>query len=269
MKAWIISMLAIAALAEAGTPVPAQVVYGRVRDSFGFPYADSGRIAVKKGAVECASATFSSAMSGGLNFRLMLDMDSGGTPYDAHAVQTGDSLALSVEIGGVAQPLIPTNRLTAGTPGSTLMLDLVTGTDADGDGLPDEWERLLCDQSNGRLAGIQSVNPNDDFDGDGLSNADEFSAGTFAFIATDVLKVGGVERVGNRLKLRFLTSQGIRYSLIATDSLSTKAWYPLRFASGETEPVAFRDLVGDGAYKTVYIETTADSMFIRLTAQNP
>lgn len=271
MKPRICFALMLAALgAEAGTPLPAQVVYGRVRDAYGYPYMDAGRILAWKGAVECARCNFSGLLPEGLNYRLTLDMDSGGSRYAPYAVQTGDALTLAVEIGGVAQPLIPTNRLVAGPPGSAVLLNLCTGTDADGDGLPDEWERLLCEQSNGRLAGIADVHPNDDFDGDGLTNIEEFRSGTFAFLATDVLKVSGFETVSeSRLKLRFLTSAGMTYTLIATESLTQKDWYPLRFSTQEENPVSYRELVGDGAFQTVFIETASNSLFIRLAVHEP
>jgi hypothetical protein len=269
MKKLIISILLLAAFtAMAGTPQPAEIIYGRVRDAFGFPYADSGRIILSKGGVECARYDFGGMMTEGLKYRLTLDMDSGGTPYTSRAVQFGDVLTISVEVGGVAQPLIPTNRVVVGAPGSAVRLDLITGTDADGDGLPDEWELLLCEQSGGRLAGIAAVNPNDDFDGDGLSNIQEFNSGTCAFLATDLLAVGGWERASaSRMKLRFLTSQGMSYRVIAKESLVTGAWYPVRFAGGESDPFTYSELVGNGNYQTIYIQSTAGALFVRLAAQ--
>jgi len=269
MKIRMLSMLMFAALAAtAGTPQPAQVVYGRVRDAFGFPYVETGRIRFTRAGVECARQDFQSLLADGLNYRVTLDQDSGGTPYAPHAVQPGQTLDIAVEVGGVPQPLIPTHRLTVGAPGSSVRLDLCTGTDADGDGLPDEWEALLCEQSEGRLAGIEAVRPEDDFDGDGLSNREEFLAGTFAFLRTDLLAVETVERVAaNRVKLRFLTSQNVSYRLVAVDGLPATAWAPLRFAVDPAEPVAYRDLVGDGTFRTLYIETTATALYLRLAAQ--
>lgn len=263
-----VALFAAAVTAWAGTPQPAEVVYGRVRDPYGFPYLGTGRILFLNGAVECARYGFEAILPNGLNYRVTLDLDSGGTPYTASAVQTGQVLTVRVELDGLAQPLIPTNRLSVGAPGSAVRLDLCTGTDTDGDGLPDEWERLLCEQSGGRLAGIEAVRPGDDFDGDGLSNVDEFQAGTFAFIATDLLKVDEVERLSsNRVKLRFLTSQNVSYRVVAAESLPATMWFPLRFAPGANEPVAYRDLVGDGAYQTIYIETSSDALFLRLATQ--
>ena len=268
MKRILPVLLFVSLVAEAGTPLPAQVVYGLVRTAYGFPYMDSARVVVTKGTTECARYDIGGILPDGLNYRLTLDMDSGGTPYAPYAVKTGDALTLSVELGGVASPLMPTNRLVVGAPGSAVRLDLCTGTDADHDGLPDEWELLLCQQSGGRLAGIADVKPDDDFDGDGMGNEQEFHAGTFAFLATDLLAVSGLERVSaSKIKLRFLTSQSMNYRLIARESLAGASWYPLRFAVGEGEPVAYSDLIGNGGYQTIYIESASDMLFLRLATQ--
>ena len=51
--------------------------------------------------------------------------------------------------------------------------------DADGDGLPDAWEQQIVDADPGdAIATIDDVLPGDDFDGDGITNEDEFNAGT-------------------------------------------------------------------------------------------
>lgn len=270
MKRILPVLLFVSLVAEAGTPLPAQVLFGLVRNAYGFPYMDSARVVVTKGATECARYDIGGILPDGLNYRLTLDMDSGGSPYAPYAVKTGDALALSVELGGVALPLMPTNRLVAGKSGSTVRLDLCTGTDADGDGLPDEWELLLCEQSGGRLAGIADVNPDDDFDGDGLTNGQEFRACTFAFLRTDLLQVGDFQKISDtRFKLRFLSSPGMSYKFVATGSLKSGAWYPLRFALREGEPVSYRELVGDGNYQTVIVEAEGSMMFVRLIAQAP
>jgi hypothetical protein len=270
MKRILPVLLVVSLVAEAGTPLPAQVFFGLVRNAYGFPYIDSARVVVTKGTTECARCDIGGILPDGLNYRLTLDMDSGGTPYAPYAVKTGDALALSVELGGVASPLMPTNRLVAGAPGSTVRLDLCTGTDADGDGLPDEWELLLCEQSGGRLAGIVDVNPNDDFDGDGMSNEQEFRACTFAFLRTDLLKIGDFQKISEtRFKARFLSSLGVTYKFVATGSLNAGSWYPLRFALREGEAVSYRELVGDGNYQAVIVEAEGSMMFIRLVAQVP
>ena len=55
-------------------------------------------------------------------------------------------------------------------------LTLGTVTDTDGDGLADEWEQELIDADpNDALEILADVNPDDDLDGDGLTNLQEFT----------------------------------------------------------------------------------------------
>ncbi len=100
-----------------------------------------------------------------------------------------------VQQGGIAQgaqEALITHTLTATNATLTIVLDGTSASadyadhnsifnaltveeigspgDADGDGLPDAWEQLYFKSL--------SANPNDDPDGDGLTNAEEFAAGT-------------------------------------------------------------------------------------------
>ncbi len=61
-----------------------------------------------------------------------------------------------------------------GTPG---VLNTAT-SDMDADALPDTWEQQIIDASGGAFTSASQVLPGDDFDGDGLSNGDEFVLGS-------------------------------------------------------------------------------------------
>lgn len=52
--------------------------------------------------------------------------------------------------------------------------------DADDDGMDDDWEAAIVAASNGLVASIVDVRPEDDFDGDGVPNVFEFDRGTDA-----------------------------------------------------------------------------------------
>lgn len=104
------------------------------------------------------------------------------------------------------------------TPGASN--GTVSVTDTDGDGMPDDWEKLY------------NLNPNDptdaagDLDGDGLSNLSEYRAGTrpndpASDLALDL--VPGVER----MTVRFSAVQGRTYSVLYRDALNAGSWQKL------------------------------------------
>ena len=58
----------------------------------------------------------------------------------------------------------------------TITVEMV---DSDNDAMSDSWERLIIDfDPNDTISGIEDVLPGDDFDGDGLSNLEEFIGGS-------------------------------------------------------------------------------------------
>ncbi len=260
-----VAILLAAGTARAGQPQPCSVVHGLVRDAYGYPYVSSAQIRLEHAGTECDRADLVGVLAGGINYRLELDLDSGGTPYAPYAVHTGDTVQIVVTAGGTVQPTLPVSALTVGKPGELVRLDLCTGVDADGDGLPDAWEEELVAQSNGALAGIEAVDPDGDFDGDGLSNRQEFLAGTFAFLPTDLLQIDTAVQAGNnRLKLRFLTSDRITYRVLASDDLRGNGWLPIPFALTEEGALGYEELVGDGAYRDVYVDAAAPVAFLRI-----
>ncbi|MEI7437637.1 MAG: hypothetical protein WCL16_12610, partial [bacterium] len=115
----------------------------------------------------------------------------GGLPASPCRVRPGTNVQIFLIQNGVSQSLM-------GGPGSYVVGDaakftnvtLTVGTDLDSDGLPDAWEEEIIGWLNDpRYNTIWDINPNDDADGDGVSNLSEFLAGTFAFISEDYFRI--------------------------------------------------------------------------------
>lgn len=265
------ALLAVAA-ARAGVPLPSVTYAGCVRDAYGYPYAKDAEVALFKGSVECVRDRVTGERSPGVNYRLELEMDSGGTPYEPYAVHAGDLLDLKVYYQG--QPVaVMTNAslasagaLTVPAAGSTLRLDLQTGADTDGDGLPDAWEELLIAQSEGLLNTLADVRPGDDFDGDGSSNLHEFRSGTFPFLSYDCFALEGLAReAGGRLSIRFLAVAGFTYQVRGAASLNASTWGDQPFATAPAAAAAAGFVYGDDTFKTLYVDATNTAGFIRLS----
>ena len=94
-----------------------------------------------------------------------------------------------------------------GLPGQTTNLDLTIGEDSDGDGLPDAWERALLKNGDN----LADINPNDDADGDGMSNLEEYISGNYAFDKDDGLKVDIVSVHDEHVTIKFLGISGRSY----------------------------------------------------------
>jgi hypothetical protein len=120
---------------------------------------------------------------------------------------------------------------TTGLPGSNTRLDLTLGVDSDNDGLPDAWEQLLIDNDRtGRLRTLADVKPGDDFDGDGLTNNQEYLLGTYALDPLDGLALTVVEAVNGFAHLRFAVGLGRTYTIKASTDL--QIWQDQSFAVG-------------------------------------
>jgi Bacterial TSP3 repeat len=78
-----------------------------------------------------------------------------------------------------------------------------TVPDLDGNGLPDAWEA--------QYFGHTGVDPDADADGDGVSNYQEYLAGTNPTIAASVFRLLSVARLNNDLRLDWTTVGGHSY----------------------------------------------------------
>jgi len=103
-----------------------------------------------------------------------------------------------------------------------------SGTDSDSDGIPDSWMLQYFGHSVG-LA-IDNSLAQDDADGDGMSNLQEYLAGTDPLDPQSVLKlrVLGQDAVSGRPQYAFTAVAGVGYTVLYSDRLKPAIWRKLR-----------------------------------------
>lgn len=161
-------------------------------------------------------------------------------------------------------PLVNTLRVAAGssvglvaedTAGATL-LDLAA-LDRDDDGLADSWEEtIVAANPADPIVSIQEVQPEDDFDGDGASNRQEYLAGTSPIDPASIFMLGIAESAaGAPVVLRWTSAAGKRYAVYKSEDLA--AGFRVRASAiAATPPVnEFTDAApGSTAYYLIAVE---------------
>lgn len=265
--------LVAASAVRAYPPAPPHTIYGLVRDAYGTPYQSTSIAVVLLGGdgLEKARTLIDPLSGAGTNYSLEVAMDAGhtATPYIPTAMRPTLPFTMRVVIGGVSYlPIqLSTGTWTMGLPAQSRRIDLTVGVDSDGDGLPDAWEtELIYSDPLERFASLTDVRPGDDADGDGLSNLDEYIAGTYAFDAADGLALEIVEIVGGYARLRFLAITGRTYSLTASTDLA--AWGAQPFALSAAPATSTSYVASDVRVVDVYVPMGAGPRkFFRLHVQ--
>lgn len=253
----LLTLVASGFAAFAYPPAPDHTFHGLVRNEWGAPIDVSGaRVFIQSTNGVGANAVIAASTQPGINYRLIVPMDSARSPKieppSASSLRQNQGFQLKVVIGTtIYLPIEMVFSRPLGEPAGNTRLDLTLGVDSDGDGLPDAWEIAN---------GLNPNNPNDangDADGDGLSNRDEYLAGTFAFDANDGFQLT-LFAVNNGIStLQFLAVRGRTYLIQASPNLST--W----------SPVDFRVLSGSvpGAVQSSYQATDVRTLTIEVPFQ--
>jgi hypothetical protein len=135
------------------------------------------------------------------------------TPWPPAADGSGMSLQRSPASGFGNEP---TNWIAAApTPGQA-----IGASDSDSDGLPDAWEDEF-----GTFKFIPDAN--DDPDLDGLSNWEEYLAGTHPNNSASALKFQQITTSGGNVILQFIASSNRTYSLLFKPALAAVQWSKL------------------------------------------
>lgn len=216
-------------------PAPFFTIYGLVKDEFGYTVtpSDGTTVSFYLNGVETQTTDVSALYGNGSNYGLRIPMDSGtGDPYSPSAgvynqpftirlVRNNQTL-LPIEVN------LPGGSWNLGNPGENMLLDLTMGTDSDGDGIPDEWERLhiVNMNSSDAINSIEDVDGTGDFDGDGVSDYDEYLASTYAFERRDkmALELIHYHSAASVAEFEFLVITGKTYKIEATTDLKSGNW---------------------------------------------
>lgn len=211
-------------------PAPTFTINGVVRDSFGWALksGDLGTVVIKRDGVVIAEAPIDERGRAGENFRTQLAMDTNpAQPYSDRSQSTG--VQFTIEVRFPTQTLLVTSinssKRTVGQPGGSVFIDFTIGVDSDGDGIPDAWEYWQLSELGigfGDSRWSLTTLGTGDFDGDGLSDRNEYLAGTFAFLADDklALAIEGFETDGSaRLRTVLVVDKSYRVE-VSTDLIT-------------------------------------------------
>ncbi|MCC5844437.1 MAG: hypothetical protein JJU05_09315 [Verrucomicrobia bacterium] len=226
-------------------PAPYHTLYGMVRDENGQALrADGGEVVFYRDGVEFLRTpiTETSRIDQNYQIRLRMDMHRFGTEsYTSLANVTGTTFSLSVILNNIVyQPIEMSQSRAIGQPGERVRLNLTLGVDSDGDGIPDAW-KISQLYAAGILPGedgwdLSLIDRDGDFDGDGVSNWEEYIAGTFATDPNDFLALQIIESQFDHVLMRFYGIFGKVYNLEASTDLQTWTPVPLILrAPGSTE----------------------------------
>ena len=229
MKALPLTLLALLAgtAVQAFPPAPAYSLFGTVRDENGRPLDTSeGTIIVSGVNGEITRSPTDTDRGRGINYRVHIPMDGNttGQLFQVSALRPQMPFTMRVLIRNISYvPIQMTGRTwLAGTFGGRDRLDLTLGVDADGDGLPDSWERSLIDSDqSGTFRSISDVKPGDDSDGDGLTNLQEYQLGTYALDRLDGVALEISEIKNGYARLKFAAVAGRTYRIRTSPDLVT------------------------------------------------
>ena len=212
-------------------PLPHHTVYGVVRDEFGNPLISRGtELTLETTAGTTITTTVTPGLAAGVNYRIEVPMDAGLTSdlYRPTAMRPSAPFRVRVKIAG--RTFVPiemkANMALLGQPAESSRVDLTLGEDADGDGLPDAWERSVIAAGNLGLS-IEGLKPDARLNGNSLSVLEAYLAGTYAWDPKDGFRLDIVEFSAAAPVLEFVALRGRSYTVSASDDLQT--WKPMSF----------------------------------------
>jgi len=206
-------------------PALPHTIYGLIRDEQGNPLGAGATIILESASGVKVYSMVSEQLEPGVNYRISIPLDSGliGAAYKATALNPAAPFKLKVSVGTtIYLPIEMSHDFShLGLPGLKTLLNLTLGVDSNGDGLPDAWQRRINSD-------LSKVTPDGDADGDGMSNLQEYLAGTYAFDSHSGFTLA-ISRINNGAPVLAFTSITARtYKVLGAVTLSD-TWTPIQF----------------------------------------
>jgi hypothetical protein len=248
-------------VARAFPPAPYYTIYGDVRDENGLLIpAEGAAVVLYQNSKEIFWQDLISSGSKDYNYQMRIDMlRSSTTSYSSIALGIGTTYTLGGSVGGhVYSPIEVKNAPAVGGASDRKRLNLTLGIDSDGDGLPDAWEESQLYQAGypyGNGWDLSLIDRDGDLDGDGVSNWQEYLAGTYAGDKASVLSLKIKEKLESSARLEFYAMYGKTYSIEVSENL--KEWVAVDFTT--TAPTA--EVPGTPASSLVATNTGVTSVY--------
>jgi hypothetical protein len=259
----------MAARGLAFPPAPHHLFYGMVRDEYGTPIdAPGAQVILVSASGQQVKTLINPGVQPGVNYKLEVPMDAGLTSdlYKPTAMQPTMPFQILVVINGRTNlPIeLKGNFAEMGKPGKQSLMNLTMGEDANGDGLPDAWERLINPD-------ISKVKPGD-VSANGLTRLQEYLAGIYPVDDSEGLRLTISGLHDGEPLMSFLAIQGRSYTVLGSTDLKT--WVPVTFRIPAVDAV---DAGARSFYQATQVEkievqaVTADlsptPTFFKLTVQ--
>ena len=226
------AMCAASVFADPAVALPPFTITGRIvnfnRQSVSEVNAGNSEIrAYRSDGTLVARSRIATAENCTENYRLVVPLATGSMPT---AARVGETLSFQVQQQDVvysAQDLFTVDASVA--PGGVARMDVVAAADSNGDGVADEYVRLVEEQmayyrwsDPDRYGSLPSSYDKDaDWDGDGISNYKEYIAGTNPFDEKDAFRILSFRQaeVGGKWELKFFAHRDRAYTVDRTNAI--------------------------------------------------
>lgn len=255
--------IGLAALAIASTcvvhafpPTLPHTIYGMARDEYGSPLGANAVVVLTTPSGSTIAVQVDPTAEPGINYRLVVPLDAGlkSDVYKPGAFFGPVAFRLQVKI--TENTYLPFQMAgdysLLGQPGKRTRIDLTLGEDANGNGLPDAWERAIIAARGWELS-LEGLNADESPGGARASLREEYIAGTYGFQDSEGLQLGVVGVNGGAAVLEFLAVRGRSYSIMGSTDLGQWRAQSFQVISPEGVP-ELREAFLSGSVQVLRVE---------------